>query len=103
MMEFARTLSAKMDAVGTAVAEVRREQALQITGMELLQSASEAQTQAIATLQAAEKRHAAFYAKLQSAHSRALALNAGQSSDEMDEDASDATNPGKDLMTAPRQ
>lgn len=103
MMEFAKSLSAKMDAVGAAVGELRREQALQITGMELLQSASEAQTKAIVTLQAAESRHAAFYAKLQSAHSRALALNASQPSDDMEDDASDNTTPGKDLMTAPRQ
>ena len=103
MMEFAKSLSAKMDAVGAAVGELRREQALQIAGMELLQSASEAQTKAIVTLQAAESRHAAFYAKIQSAHSRALALNASEPPDDMEDDASDTTTPGKDLMTAPRQ
>ena len=52
---------------------------------------------------AAEARHAAFYAKLQDAHTRALALNAGRPSDDMEDDANDTATPGKDLMTAPRQ
>ena len=103
MMEFAKSLSAKIDAVGAAVSDIRREQAFQTTWMELLQSASEAQTKAIGTLQAAEARHAAFYAKLQDAHTRALALNAGRPSDDMEDDANDTATPGKDLMTAPRQ
>ena len=103
MMEFAKSLSAKMDAVGAAVSDLRREQAFQTTGMEMLQSASEAQTKAIVTLQTAEARHAAFYAKLQDAHTRALALNAGQPSDNMEEDANDAATPGKDPMAAPGQ
>ena len=89
------------------MAEIRREQSLQITGMELLQSASEAQTKAIGTLQAAEARHAAFIAKIQSAHASALALNAsqqvGDTGHEMEEDEGNSTTPGKDLMTAPRQ
>ena len=103
MMAFAQSLSAKLDAVGMAVSDIRREQGLQTAGMELLHAASEAQTKAISTLQAAEAKHAAFYAKLQQAHQDAIALNDSPVKEGMDEEGAEAAFPSEDSMTATRQ
>ena len=103
LMELAKTLHAKLDAVGTSVNEIRQEQNLQTKGMELLHASTAAQTKAISTLQASEAKHAAFFAKLQKAHDDAMALNESLTSEGMDEDEGGSEVPSKDSMTATRQ
>ena len=104
LMKLATSLYAKMDAVATSVEDMRKVQDLQTKGMELLHSSATAQTTAIGKLQEAEAKHRAFYEKLQQAHQDAMALNVSPTTaEEMDEDSSVTTPPGKDPMTATRQ
>ena len=104
VLAFAQSLHTKMDAVGIAVEDLKREQAFQTKAMGIMQTSAEAQTRAISNLQQTELRHAAFFAKLQALHDNAVALNPTQAEEEGEGTEMDVgTVPGKDPMTASRQ
>lgn len=103
LIKIATALHEKMEAVATSVEDIRKVQDFQTRGMELLHSSAEAQTKAIGNLQAAEMKHATFYEQLQRAHQAAMALNTNPATEDMDEDSSATTPPGKDPMKVTRQ
>ena len=103
LVQLAKSLYDKMDAVSKSVEDIKKVQELQTKGMELLHAAAGAQTTAIGKLQTAEAKHTAFYEQIQRAHQAAMALNASSTTEEMEEDSNATTAPGEDPMTATRQ
>jgi hypothetical protein len=102
LREVAAAINAKLDQLGAAVEDMKSNQTFQTTAMELISTASAAQTKAIDDIQRSSAKHQAFLATLMAERDKAVQLN------RMDADDDKAgtpvlTPPGKDLMTATGQ
>jgi hypothetical protein len=98
----AAAINAKLDLLGEAVEAMKSHQNFQTTAMELISTASAAQTKAIDGIQRMSAKHQAFLATLMTERDKAAQLT------RMDADNATAgtpvgTPPGKDLMTATGQ
>lgn len=102
LREVAAAINAKLDQLGAAVEDMKSNQTFQTTAMELISTASAAQTKAIDDIQRRSAKQQTFLATLMAERDKAAQLNRMDADDDT-EGTSVFTPPGKDPMTATGQ